>query len=92
MHPMQHTPINLNQQYEVCQVQPADLQHTYNTQFLPPSCQLPTPQQTYWYHFPPLSPKKTAMQAAVTPQTVREEDLEPEESSDKETQDPIHEW
>jgi hypothetical protein len=30
------------------------------------------------------------MQAAITPQTVHEEDLEPEESSDKETQDPIH--
>jgi hypothetical protein len=32
------------------------------------------------------------MQAAVTPHTVHEEDLEPEESIDKETQDPIHEW
>jgi hypothetical protein len=31
MQPMQQTPINLQQQYEVCQVQPADLQQTYNT-------------------------------------------------------------
>jgi hypothetical protein len=32
------------------------------------------------------------MLVAVTPHIVHEEDLEPKESSDKGTQDPIHEW
>jgi hypothetical protein len=89
---MQQTPINLQQQYEVCQVQPADLQQTYYTQFLPLSCQLATPQQTYCSHFPPLPSQQDTMQVVVTPHVVHEEDLEPANSSDNGTKDPIHEW
>jgi hypothetical protein len=82
MQPLQQIPINLQQQYEVCQVQPADPQQTYNTQFLPLSRQLATPQQTYCSHFPPLPSQQDTMKVAFTPHIVHEEDLEPEESSD----------
>ena len=88
---MQPTPINLQQQYEVCQVQPTD-QLTYNTQFPPLNYQLTTPQPTYYPHIPPLTPQQTRMQIAATPHIAHAEDPELEENSDKETQDPIHEW
>ena len=89
---MQPTPTNMQQQYEVCQVQPTVLQLTYNTQFPPLNYQLPTPQPAYYPHIPPLTPQETRMQIAVTPHIAHAEDPELEENSDKETQAPIHEW
>ena len=89
---MQPISINLQQQYEICQVQPTDLQLTYNTQFPPLNYQLTTSQPTYYPHIPPLTQQQTRMQIADTPHIAHAEDSELEENSDKETQDPTHEW
>jgi hypothetical protein len=90
--PFQQIPINFQQQYEVCQVQPANLHQTYNTQYPPLNYQQANPQQMYNSHFPPLSLQQNATQAAVTSQIESNDDFELEESSDKKTQEPTHEW
>ena len=46
----------------------------------------------YNSHFPPLPLLHNAKQAIVTTQSESDEDLELEEYSDKETQEPVHEW
>jgi len=48
----------------------------------------------YNSHFPPLPPPPlhNAKQAIVTTQSESDEDLELVEYSDKETQEPVHEW
>jgi len=46
----------------------------------------------YNSHFPPLPLLHNAKQTIVTTQSESDEDLELEECSDKETQEPIHEW
>jgi hypothetical protein len=46
----------------------------------------------YNSHFHPLSPLQNAKQAIITTQSESHEDLELEAYSDKETQEPVHEW
>jgi hypothetical protein len=50
MQPFQQIPINFQQQYEVCQVQPANLHQTYNIQFPPLNYQQASPEQLYNSH------------------------------------------
>ena len=93
MQPMQQTPGNLYQQYEVCQAQPIDLQQTYHARFPPYNYQPSSSQQMYCFHFPPHpSPHLNTTQAAVSSHIVHKNDIEADDSSDKETQDPIYGW
>jgi hypothetical protein len=46
----------------------------------------------YNSHFPPLHLLHNAKQAIVITQSESDEELELEEYSDKETQEPVHEW
>jgi hypothetical protein len=92
MQPLQQISINFQQQYEVCQVQPSNLHQTCNTQFSPLNYQQANPQQLYNSHFPPLSLQQITTQAAITSQIESIDNIELEESSDKETQEPVHEW
>ena len=86
MQPLQQQPVNFQQQYEVCHVQPASLQQAYNTHFPPLNYQLTNSQQMYTSHLPSPSHQQNAMQAAATSQIDSDNDLEFEYSSDKETQ------
>jgi len=92
MQPFQQSPNNSQQQYEVCQIQPTNLHQTYNTQYPPLNYQQTNLQQMYNSHFPPLPLLHNAKQTIVTTQSESDEDLELEECSDKETQEPVHEW
>ena len=92
MQPSQQSPNNSQQQYEVCQIQPTNLHQTYNTQYPPLNYQQTNLQQMYNYHFSPLPLLHNAKQAIVTTQSESDEDLELEECSDKETQEPLQEW
>jgi hypothetical protein len=60
--------------------------------FPPLNYQPKNPQQLYNSHFPPLFLQQNATQAAITSQIESDDDLELEESSDKETQESVHEW
>jgi hypothetical protein len=91
MQPFQQIPINFQQQYE-CQVQPVNLQQTYNTQCPPLNYQLANPQRMYNSNFAPLPLQQNATQTVVTSQIESDNDFELEESSDNETQEPVHEW
>jgi hypothetical protein len=53
MQPLQQIPINSQQQYDVCEVQPVNLHQTYNTQYPPLNYRQANPQQMYDSHFPP---------------------------------------
>jgi len=90
--PSQQSPYNSQQQYEVCQIQPTNLHQTYNTQYPPLNYQQTNLQQMYNSHFPPLPLLRNAKQAIVTTQSESDEGLELEEYSNKETQEPVHEW
>jgi len=92
MQPSQQSPNNSQQQYEVCQIQPTNLHQIYNIQCPPLNYQQTNLQQMYNYHFPPLPLLHNAKQTIVTTQSESDEDLLLEEYSDKETQEPVHEW
>jgi len=94
MQPSQQSPSNSQQQYEVCQIQLTNLHQTYNTRYPPLNYQQTNLQQMYNTHFPPLPPPPPAYakQAIATTQCESDEDLEFEEYSDKETQEPVYEW
>ena len=90
--PSQQSPYNSQQQYEVCQIQPTNLHQTYNTQYPPLNYQQTNLQQMYNSHCFPLPLLRNAKQAIVRTQSESDENLEHEECSDKETQEPLHEW
>jgi len=92
MQPSQQSPNNSQQQYEVCQIQPTNLHQTYNTQYPPLNYQQTNLQQMYNSHFFPLPLLHNAKQAIVTTQSESDEDLELEEYSDQEAQEPVQEW
>jgi hypothetical protein len=91
MQPFQQIPINFQQQYEVCQVQPVNPHQTYNTQYPLLNDQEANPQQMFNSHFLPLPLQQNATPTAVTSQ-IESDDFELEESSDNETQEPVHKW
>jgi len=92
MQSSQQSPNNSQQQYEVCQIQPINLHQTYNSQYPPLNYQQTNLQQMYNSHCFPLPLLRNAKQAIVRTQSESDENLEHEECSDKETQEPLHEW